>query len=173
MQLELQAISATNAADSLLHEYRRKGIVCNSIATCFLKLAEVDLCTKSQPIWLALYEGFKDDDQSPSTLSKLSLSSSSNYDASLFKYSSFCDSVEVLEETLAFFSGNCLRASKSILDAIHSIRTSVDDKIEGADIAVKEWRSLRDVRHKMLQEKLLLTIDSFRKEVLLFLFCYR
>jgi hypothetical protein len=45
--------------------------------------------------------------------------------------------VNILLETLSFFNNLCLQASRSNIDKIHSMRSSSDLKVDGANIAAR------------------------------------
>ena len=51
----------------------------------------------------------------------------------------FYDSMNVVLETMNFFNGNCLQASRINQDRINSMRASYDYQVESAHIAAAEW----------------------------------
>jgi len=165
MQLEPQACSAIAACADLLAAFERASSKQASAAQDFHKLCVADTCQVSKLAWNGFSNAFalnstKEDISYLASTSQSDSSSSSDRDFSFF------ESTEVLLEALTFFNGNCLQSSRSNLDRIYSMRSSGDRKVDGADIAAREWRSLRHIRHSMLVETLAATASRFQKEVI-------
>ena len=163
MQMEHQASSAIYAVNDLLEFEKQREMSALHLSQYITTLVEFD--SVSMKFWLDFNNGLINCERS-SHSNKTIPTGAITYDVPSLHHNSVLNTMESLSECLSFFGENCLSCSRTNLDKIHSIRTREEDKVDGAYISVKEWRSLRDIRHSMVLERLIHFAESFRKEVI-------
>ena len=159
MQLEPQACSATAACVDLISIFDKLEAKTILAGSAFESLSQFEKdCSYSKSVWGLFSKGL--------TVEKNSRPE--HYD----KNSLVHTKLEILLEALSFFNGSCMQSSRTNIDRVYSMRSSCDKRVEGSDIAVKEWRCLRDSRHKMLTEVLRDLTNSFMMKVVHFIICF-
>ena len=72
--------------------------------------------------------------------------------------------LECLLESLSFCYGACLQSSRLNMDRVRSVRTSSNDKVDGAYFLIREWSNTRNIRHSMIAHQLVATVQDLRNE---------
>jgi hypothetical protein len=170
LQLERQGNSAITACGNLLVAFEKLTSKSAALSNDVNTLSEFDTtCLDSKKSWSYMSQGLKNEFLYNSIVNPVT-QPKGDYDSTIFRYTSFYDTVDNMLEFLTFFNNNCLHITRLNLDKIHSIRSGLDIKIEASDIAAKEWGTLRSIRQFMLIENLRNTVSSFKNEVCFFLF---
>ena len=165
LQLERQGNSAITACGNLLVAFEKLTSKSAALSNDVNTLSDFETtCLDSKKSWNYLSQGLKNEFLYNSIVNPV-IQPKGDYDSTIFRYTSFYDTVDNMLEFLTFFNNNCLHITRLNLDKIHSIRSGVDIKIEASDIAAKEWGTLRSIRQFMLIENLRNTVSSFKNEV--------